>query len=193
MNQNDLRVIKTKKNIEASFIYLLGQKDFYKITVQDILDKALINRSTFYKHYTDKYQLAQILCDSIFALFKSGVTERFDRVQGEDIFKVIKPLYKVLGEKREEVLALYTINTETIHLYMDMSDFLKESYYKHYKDTNNQPIYVLDYLSTLYAALVMNAIKWCLQNDGYEKMEEHSQLLLKFAEAFEYPSQGTVL
>lgn len=42
MNENDLRVIKTKRNIEESFIYLLGQKDFYKITVQDILDKALI-------------------------------------------------------------------------------------------------------------------------------------------------------
>lgn len=28
MNENDLRVIKTKRNIEESFIYLLGQKGF---------------------------------------------------------------------------------------------------------------------------------------------------------------------
>ena len=55
MNTNDLRVIKTKKHIEDALIDLLYQKDFHAITVQDILDTALINRSTFYKHYADKY------------------------------------------------------------------------------------------------------------------------------------------
>ena len=188
MNLEDLRVIKTKKNIEASFIYLLGIKDFHKITVQDILDKALINRSTFYKLYTDKYQLGQTLCDRVFALFKLIVAERFERADVEDIFKVIKPLYQVIGEKKEEVSALFTIHTETIHLYEDLSDFLKTSYYIHYKDTNNQSPYVLDYLSSQYAALVMNAVKWCLKNDGYKKLEENRQLLLKFADVFEYLS-----
>ncbi|WP_244833921.1 hypothetical protein [Clostridium sp. BJN0001] len=73
MNQNDLRVIKTRKNIEISFIYLLSKKDFCKITVQDILDKALINRSTFYKHYNDKYRLAELLCKEVLDLLKTGV------------------------------------------------------------------------------------------------------------------------
>lgn len=70
MNQNDLRVRKTRKNIENSFISLLKEKDFHKITVQDILDRALINRSTFYKHYMDKYQLAETLCNGIFDVLK---------------------------------------------------------------------------------------------------------------------------
>lgn len=48
MNQQDLRVIKTKKNIEESFLRLLEKKSFSEITVQNILDEALINRSTFY-------------------------------------------------------------------------------------------------------------------------------------------------
>ena len=61
MNQQDLRVIKTKKNIEESFLRLLEKKSFSEITVQNILDEALINRSTFYKHYSDKYDLARLL------------------------------------------------------------------------------------------------------------------------------------
>ena len=138
MNQNDLRVIKTKKYIEESFIYLLRQKDFNKITVQDILDRALINRSTFYKHYTDKYQLAETLCNEVLDLLKTGVKDRFNCANVDDVFMVIKPLYQILSAKREEILALYTINTDTIHLYDDMSDFLKRSFYYQYKTKNKK-------------------------------------------------------
>ena len=189
MNQNDLRVIKTKKNIEVSFIYLLAQKDFYKITVQDILDRALINRSTFYKHYTDKYQLAETLCNEVLDLLKTGVKDRFNCANVDDVFMVIKPLYQILSAKREEILALYTINTDTIHLYDDMSDFLKRSFYQQYKTKNLKSPDILDFLSELYAALVMTAIRWCLENDGYEKLTNHTQIFLKLAEVFDYPCQ----
>ncbi|WP_238899978.1 TetR family transcriptional regulator [Clostridium sp. YIM B02500] len=187
MNENDLRVIKTKRNIEESFIYLLGQKDFYKITVQDILDRALINRSTFYKHYTDKYKLAETLCNEVFDLLKTGVKDRFGCANVEDAIMVIKPLYHILSVKREEILALFTIHTDTIHLYDDMSDFLKRSFYNQYETKNKKSPEILDYVSYLYAALVMTAIKWCLQNDGYEELTSHTQLVLKLAEVFDYP------
>ncbi|SMC26000.1 transcriptional regulator, TetR family [Clostridium acidisoli DSM 12555] len=189
MNENDLRVIKTKKNIEESFIYLLRQKDFNKITVQDILDRALINRSTFYKHYTDKYQLAETLCNEVFDSLIAGVKNRFECVNVEDALMVIKPLYRILSAKREEILALYTINTDTIHLYDDMSGFLKRSFYDQYKTKNKKSHDILDYLSELYAALVMTAIKWCLQNDGYEELTNHTEIFLRLAEVFAYPCQ----
>ncbi|EKQ58110.1 MAG: hypothetical protein A370_00300 [Clostridium sp. Maddingley MBC34-26] len=35
----------------------------------------------------------------------------------------------------------------------------------------------------------MTAIKWCLQNDGYEQLTNHTQLFLKLAEVFDYPCQ----
>ncbi|MBU3217240.1 TetR family transcriptional regulator (plasmid) [Clostridium estertheticum] len=187
MNQNDLRVIKTRKNIETSFIFLLSQKDFYKITVQDILDTALINRSTFYKHYADKYQLAKTLCNEVFDLLKIGVKDRFCCTTAEDTLMVIKPLYQILSIKRERILVLFKINTDTIHLYDDMSDFLKRSFYEQHGIQNQQSHDILDYLSVLYASLVMTAIKWCLQNNGYKQLVNHPQLFLKLAEVFEYP------
>lgn len=189
MNQNDLRVIKTRKNIEISFIYLLDKKDFYKITVQDILDTALINRSTFYKHYSDKYQLAEILCNEVFDLLKAGVKDRFCCTTVEDTLMIIKPLYQILSVKREEILALFKINTDTIHLYDDLSDFLKKSFSEQHGLQNQQSHGVLDYLSELYASLVMTSIKWCLQNNGYKKLFNHTQLFLKLAEVFEYPCE----
>jgi AcrR family transcriptional regulator len=53
----DPRVLRTRKLIERSFLELLEQEDFASITVQEITDRATINRSTFYAHFDDKYML----------------------------------------------------------------------------------------------------------------------------------------
>ena len=57
MNKKDLRVIKTKNTIYNALIVLMKEKTFEEIKVSDICNTALINRSTFYAHYTDKYEL----------------------------------------------------------------------------------------------------------------------------------------
>ena len=57
--KEDLRIIKTKKNIEYSFLKLLKTIPFQKMTIKQILEEALINRGTFYHHYIDKYDLAE--------------------------------------------------------------------------------------------------------------------------------------
>ncbi|OPJ63936.1 hypothetical protein [Clostridium oryzae] len=46
---------------------------------------------------------------------------------------------------------------------------------------------ISDYLSSLYASLVMTTIKWCLQNNGYKQLVNHTQLFLKLSEVFESP------
>lgn len=53
----DLRVLKTKNNLYNALVELMKEKSFEEIKVSDICTKALINRSTFYSHYKDKYEL----------------------------------------------------------------------------------------------------------------------------------------
>ena len=77
MNKNGLRTKKTREKIEEKFIQLLQEKSFPKITVQDILDAAGINRTTFYRHYQDKYELAELLCGRFFQKFEKCLQERF--------------------------------------------------------------------------------------------------------------------
>ena len=58
MNTNeDLRVKKTKKLIKDSFLELLEEKGYSKVSVTDITNRAMINRNTFYLHYVDKEDL----------------------------------------------------------------------------------------------------------------------------------------
>lgn len=53
MAKIDKRIIKTTNAIKEAFMYLAMKKEVNKITITDIADKALINRATFYLHYTD--------------------------------------------------------------------------------------------------------------------------------------------
>lgn len=53
----DPRVKRTRALILASFTALLAEKGFDSVTVQDVTDKAEINRATFYAHFADKYAL----------------------------------------------------------------------------------------------------------------------------------------
>lgn len=53
----DRRIQKTRQLIMNTFIDLLAEKGFDKITINDIALRANINRGTVYLHYVDKFDL----------------------------------------------------------------------------------------------------------------------------------------
>ena len=60
MEENlDPRVKRTRGLILQSFESLLAEKGFESISVQDVTDKAQVNRATFYAHFPDKYALLE--------------------------------------------------------------------------------------------------------------------------------------
>lgn len=57
MNDTDLRVIKTRESIEKALLTLLAKKPLSKITIVELTREARINKSTFYLHFTDIFDL----------------------------------------------------------------------------------------------------------------------------------------
>ena len=53
----DRRILRTKESIEDAFLKVLQQKTLQELSIQDITIAANINRSTFYAHFTDKFDL----------------------------------------------------------------------------------------------------------------------------------------
>ena len=53
----DRRTLKTKRGLAAAFATLLVERGYDDLTIQDIIDKADVGRSTFYAHYESKEQL----------------------------------------------------------------------------------------------------------------------------------------
>lgn len=56
---------KTKRKIQESLLELMKTKKFEAITINDITTLIDINRSTFYRHYLDKYEVLEKIEDSI--------------------------------------------------------------------------------------------------------------------------------
>jgi len=57
----DLRVIKTKKNIRDAFLELRKKHTLDDIKVNALCEKAQVNKTTFYNHYQDVYDLSEEL------------------------------------------------------------------------------------------------------------------------------------
>ncbi|MED4635127.1 TetR-like C-terminal domain-containing protein [Peribacillus frigoritolerans] len=57
MAKVDRRIVRTQEAIKKAFLELMSEKNFDSITIQDISDRANINRATVYLHYLDKFDL----------------------------------------------------------------------------------------------------------------------------------------
>ena len=77
--KEDLRVRKTKKAIAEAFMSLLREKSLEEITVNELCEKAGVRRTTFYKHFNDKFDYI--------ASFTRSLRTQFDNI----IWKSGKP------------------------------------------------------------------------------------------------------
>lgn len=67
LNPQDRRVVRTRKHLQRAFMELLAEKAFEGVTIQDIADRAEVNRATFYKHFQDKFELMDLIITGLFA------------------------------------------------------------------------------------------------------------------------------
>jgi AcrR family transcriptional regulator len=68
----DLRVRRTRKLLWEALLAEMSERAFEDITVTDICDRAMVHRTTFYKHYEDKY-----------ALLEQGMRQMYSELVGE--------------------------------------------------------------------------------------------------------------
>ena len=102
-NQNDLRILKTRQNIRKTFIDMLCEMDFEKITVKELAKRAMINRKTFYAHYDNLNILLSELQKEMSQKF-SERTKNMERPR--DIDKVTREFFtysEELGEFGEKL------------------------------------------------------------------------------------------
>lgn len=120
MYQHDKRVIKTKKNIRETFLSLLRETTFEKITVTQIADRAMIGKTTFYLHYSDKYELAEECIRDFLLEINEGIRalcpkESFDRNR-------LTELAGFVGTFTDSVSLLGRISINSFYLYDKIRD-----------------------------------------------------------------------
>ena len=93
MNNEDLRIIKTKEALRKAMVSLLAETSFDKISVQDICEKAKVHRTTLYKHFADKYDLFAY----VLKVMKKEIYSDEEFIAKD--FKTIREVYYYLCDK----------------------------------------------------------------------------------------------
>ena len=170
--KTDLRIIKTKKILFDALLKLMKKKNFEKIKIADICEEALINRSTFYAHYEDKYELLMAL----FEEQKISLLEKLDNKENtnfskEYLMEVLNILINYIDENREIYSAILSNNRNGILIDFlidvierDVSERLKDS--REIKNSN-LPI---DIIVKFYAGGLINiGMSWLINKEKYNK------------------------
>lgn len=190
MNEHDLRVIKTEQHIEQAFLKLLESKPYRAITVQDILDGANINRSTFYRHYPSKDALAEKMVADFYQPYEAFLKTRFNLPSKDCLPSFLERITAFIESQRYKILALWQINTPTIHLYDDMYKLIKGQYIQSVnnrqlaKQGDAKNVGNVDFQGHLYASLMLSMLSETLRK-GYslniDQLRQEVNLMLATA------------
>jgi AcrR family transcriptional regulator len=93
----DRRALRTRDALGDALVELMQKRPFKSITVQDVLDRAEVGRSTFYTHYRDKDDLFLSDVEDFWEMMSSLIERR-----GEDSKRVapVKELFTHVAEAK---------------------------------------------------------------------------------------------
>ena len=172
--KTDLRIVKTKKILFNSLLNLMKIKNFEKIKISDICEESLVNRSTFYAHYDDKYELLIDLFEerklSLLKVFEDNENKAFSK---EYLMELLSILIDHIEENKEIYSAILANNRNGI-----LIDFLIDAIEKDVSEKlkGNSEIMIsnlpLDIIVKFYAGGLINIGIDCItRTKKYSKKE----------------------
>ncbi len=177
----DPRVRRTRKLLQDALVELIGDRSFESITVRDIARAATVNHATFYRHYQDKYHLAQAVFtdafDSMALALGSPDKQLEDTANSPDFQKAWTFLFKHVADNARLYRALFNEsgNTEFIRRIRSyFSSIAKQRMETRFKQNNaagalrgavKRPKSDIPY--ALIANLLIGTIAWWLE-DGQQ-------------------------
>ena len=177
-HHSDLRIIKTHLAIQNAFVDLLEEKPFDKIQAQEIIEKALINRTTFYRYYSGKSDLVGKLIKEIKAEYQSILKQRFE---SDNLVRFMQIIGNRLLEKRRLILALWKIKTPRHHLYDDMHALLKNAFIAHAKQIKSDDKN-WDYQAHIFATIALESHRYYFKKGEILKIPQVFDEWIEMAE-----------
>lgn len=102
--KEDLRILKTKASLYRGLMSLMKKKTFEEIKISEICKESLINRSTFYDHFNDKYELIESLMNDM----RKELIERLNKsIKTNNIKEYYIELMKILLDHINSNIDIY--------------------------------------------------------------------------------------
>lgn len=111
LNKQDLRVQKTHQALITSFSDLLQTKSFEQITVQDLCANANVRRSTFYRHFNDKYDFLNHVVGTLIDHFRKLYLPDINPDNPRQFFeKLMRDVLTFIHDNKDIVRSVITLN-----------------------------------------------------------------------------------
>ncbi|ATO44541.1 TetR/AcrR family transcriptional regulator [Loigolactobacillus coryniformis] len=180
----DLRILRTKKMIFAAFMQLVEEEGFDAVTIQEIADKAMINRTTFYAHFKDKQDLYdQIFTTSMVPFLKilDGETISGNQIKLKTVTSLLTRLFTEIKANRQfYMLALDGANA------MRLSELLHDLLAQHYVEifdhlliTHNQKKIPTDFIISYMTSIFIGTVNWWVRADSDFSPEHMAKLVIQ--------------
>ena len=165
-DKHDRRSQRTRHLLSEAFVQLMREKGYSAITVNDLIERANIGRSTFYSHYRDKDDLFVHELDRVI----EALSHRIPQEEELPFFPSLG-LFRHVGEEYELYKALvWTPGIDLLikHLQKSLSSRIEQGLQKNAKDYDIP----LPILANSIAGSFLTLLKWWLENKMTYSPEE---------------------
>ena len=180
MNKNESKYFNTAMLMDEALIELLGKKDYAYITVKEICNKAMVNRSTFYLHYETIDDLLSETIELINKRFYSRFEdsgEVFKNIKNKEKSKLILVTPKYLKHylqfvKENSNIFKLTVNKPELFNASSTFEMMYSDYLKPILDMYNVPVFKHKYILSFYCnGMIAIIMKW-LDDDCKLEIDE---------------------
>ena len=170
--KDDLRVIKTKKVLYETIVELMKTKTFEEIKVSDICSKALINRSTFYAHYDDKYDLLVEFINSLKEEFSNELNKNKSILNTKEYYLEMINLFLDHIENKKDIYNAIMINNRNSIMMDILTSVVNNEVIKKMEASNFNTSVPTDIIAKFYLGGVLNlGLEWLRDSNKYTKDE----------------------
>jgi len=174
----DRRVKYTKTMLKNGIIELLEEFPISKITVKKLCETADINRSTFYAHYTDAYDLLQQLEQEVLQELMEHISNHIFTEKTEEIVQVLNVMLGYIGENSDLFKVLISENGNS-SFQKDIMLITQQKSITDLYDNKNIGARTSEYIQSFLLSGSLSIIKDWLQDGMVEATEEISGLIAK--------------
>lgn len=102
----DIRIEKTDRAIEKAFMELRARQPLEKIKIKDLCALAKVNKSTFYAHYEDIYELSSRLEQKLIRIILESVPNV--ELTGSNTEQLTRDLFHAFVQNQDAVNILFS-------------------------------------------------------------------------------------
>ena len=175
--------VRSRRMIREAFMDLVYEKKNGKVTVTDIVNRADINRSTFYAHYPDVQGIVEEIEDEIIENSKPALDIKYTSIMEKPgIF--LENLSRMFEENQELYRVLAKSNYVT-HFEKRITDFLTD-YLLHSEEVpeviKESPLFDMGVTFTMGG--IVNVFNKCMQGELDYNMNDMVKEMEKIIQAF---------